>query len=135
MRKQTNPDSLTKFCAIPGCERGVKTRRGSNNSSYCAMHRSRVEAYGLAGHATVKRPGREIGWTCKGTVDCNGYLRTWFYGVETYVHRLVYLIENGDLPPTGFHIHHKDGNKLNNHPSNLEALSESEHHKLHGRTK
>lgn len=61
----------------------------------------------------------------------DGYLVTTFYGVQTYVHRLAYLIEHGELPPKGWHVHHKDGNKLNNHPSNLEALSPEEHHRIH----
>lgn len=29
-------------------------------------------------------------------------------------------------------VHHKDGNKRNNHPSNLEIMSRSDHAKLHG---
>lgn len=31
----------------------------------------------------------------------------------------------------GYHRHHKDGNKLNNNPSNIERLSNSEHAKIH----
>jgi hypothetical protein len=33
--------------------------------------------------------------------------------------------------PKGFHVHHIDGNKLNNNPENLAVMSASEHAKLH----
>lgn len=46
-------------------------------------------------------------------------------------HRYAYEQANGPIPP-GFQIHHKDGDKANNHPDNLEALSASDHMRLHG---
>jgi deoxycytidine triphosphate deaminase len=53
----------------------------------------------------------------------------------TEVAKLVYefLVRNNERPelPTGWHIHHRDENKLNNHPDNLEAISAYEHMLLH----
>lgn len=46
------------------------------------------------------------------------------------VHRLIYEEAYGPIPK-GYHIHHKDGNKLNNDLSNLEILTASEHIRLH----
>ena len=60
-------------------------------------------------------------------------------------YRLVYLPErgwisehhwiweqyNGCRVPNGFHIHHKNGDKLDNRIKNLELISASEHLKLH----
>lgn len=42
------------------------------------------------------------------------------------VHRVVYEAFCGEIP-TGFQIHHKDGNKQNNNVKNLECLSAREH--------
>lgn len=47
-----------------------------------------------------------------------------------YLHRLVWEENFGEIPPN-FHIHHKDGNKLNCDISNLELISKSEHHRMH----
>jgi len=46
------------------------------------------------------------------------------------LHRAVYRAAFGPIP-LGLDIHHKDGNKTNNDPSNLEALSRSEHIRRH----
>lgn len=48
-----------------------------------------------------------------------------------YLHRLIYEdIHKLTLLPSAI-IHHKDGNKLNNSPENLEMVSKSEHNKIH----
>ena len=49
---------------------------------------------------------------------------------HTRIHRLVYEAFVGEIPE-GYDIHHRDGNKQNNHITNLVLLSEKEHHKLH----
>lgn len=46
--------------------------------------------------------------------------------VEAYEHRVVM----GN--PAGMQVHHRDGNKANNHPSNLELVDIVEHAKHHG---
>lgn len=45
---------------------------------------------------------------------------------RTYLHRDVYEANHGPIPD-GWHVHHIDGDPLNNHPSNLEALPADEH--------
>lgn len=47
-----------------------------------------------------------------------------------HIHRLVYESFCGDLIP-GKCIHHKDGNKLNNHYSNLEQTTYKQHNNIH----
>lgn len=51
------------------------------------------------------------------------------------VHRMVYdyMVSKGQAVerPLNWHTHHKDGNRKNNHPDNLEILSPSEHITLH----
>jgi hypothetical protein len=61
----------------------------------------------------------------------NGYLRT---GRDKYVHRMVWEKHHGPIP-NGHHIHHKDGDKLNNVIENLELLTASEHGCLHHKRK
>lgn len=46
------------------------------------------------------------------------------------LHLAVYRAHHGEIPP-GFDVHHRDEDKTNNHPDNLEALSRSDHLKRH----
>lgn len=46
------------------------------------------------------------------------------------LHEDIWQHHNGPIPP-GHHIHHRDGNALNNDPSNLVALTEAEHKAHH----
>ena len=51
-----------------------------------------------------------------GTVGKRGYKTLSIAGKRWYVHRLIFLMENGYLPDL---VDHKDGVKTNNAPSNL----------------
>ena len=42
------------------------------------------------------------------------------------LHRAVWQAIYGEIPH-GCHVHHRDGNRTNNHPSNLELLAAAEH--------
>jgi len=64
----------------------------------------------------------------RGTVVIEGKKR------EILLHRYVYMCEVGEIPEK-HHIHHRDGNKLNNDISNLECLTMTEHFRFHARTK
>lgn len=46
------------------------------------------------------------------------------------LHCEIWKEHNGEIPK-GYHIHHKDGDPLNNDISNLECISSSEHHQKH----
>lgn len=48
-----------------------------------------------------------------------------------YLHRAIWRKSFGEIPD-GFEVHHKDEDKLNNKPSNLELLTQSDHGKAHG---
>jgi hypothetical protein len=67
-------------------------------------------------------------------IDNNGYLR--FNSSDKLVHRWVAEKTIGRSLCPGEVVHHKDGNKLNNSPNNLQVFSsQDEHHSLHRRRK
>jgi hypothetical protein len=49
---------------------------------------------------------------------------------KTTLHKFKYENKHGTLLPC-FHLHHKDGNKLNNNINNLELLTPQEHALVH----
>lgn len=49
---------------------------------------------------------------------------------RTSLHRQVYIDTYGEIP-VGHDVHHKDEDKFNNHPANLEALPHSSHMSHH----
>lgn len=51
-------------------------------------------------------------------------------GRPRYLHRDIYAATHGQIPE-GYDVHHKDGNPLNNDISNLEAIPEGDHYRLH----
>ena len=63
----------------------------------------------------------------------NGYYKLPHEQGGDYMHRYVWAKFNGVIKK-GYHIHHKDGDKTNNHISNLEIMSASDHSKLHAKT-
>lgn len=52
-------------------------------------------------------------------------------------YRVIYEQAYGPIPTDEdgrtYDIHHRDGNRFNNHPSNLQALSKLEHYRVHER--
>ena len=50
---------------------------------------------------------------------------------RSYLHRDIWEANFGEIP-FGYEVHHKDGNKENNDPSNFECLESSEHGRKHG---
>jgi hypothetical protein len=49
-----------------------------------------------------------------------------------YLHRDIYIEANGPIPE-GYHIHHKDGDSLNNSLENLECLTPKQHCAAHSK--
>jgi len=56
----------------------------------------------------------------------DGYPRVWIGNKNQRVHHMVYKEHYGDIPKD-YEVHHKDGNKMNWCPENLEAVTRSEH--------
>lgn len=47
------------------------------------------------------------------------------------LHLLMFWKHNGRLPKKGYHVHHQDENKMNNHPENLKERKSSTHGRIH----
>lgn len=67
-----------------------------------------------------------------GTICKNGYRAITINNRRVYEHRLVWEQHYGEIPK-GYHIHHKNGNKLDNRIENLVMISNSEHQKIHSK--
>jgi hypothetical protein len=66
----------------------------------------------------------------KGTITPKGYLKFWHNGKSIFAHRIEWEKHHGEIP-NGMQIHHKDGNKLNNHIDNLQLVDPLTHRRLH----
>lgn len=66
----------------------------------------------------------------KFTLRENGYYAE-TTGDREYLHREVWRVEKGPIPE-GYEVHHRDEDKANNAPGNLQLLTGSEHGSLHG---
>ena len=66
------------------------------------------------------------------TESGNGYMKA---SASTsggqFVHKMAYEFFSGEAIPDGYVVHHKDGNKQNNVPKNLEMMSDADHRRLH----
>ncbi len=74
-------------------------------------------------------------------LDKHGYKREGFTLHSNLTHRQVayreiYLKDRGSYPlPFGaYQVHHIDGDKSNDHPSNLMIVTKEQHESIHGRT-
>ncbi|NQY00576.1 MAG: HNH endonuclease [Pseudoalteromonas sp.] len=72
---------------------------------------------------------KKCGW-----VDKGGYLRITIGDRDIMAHRLLWYMENGDIPD-GYQIDHIDGNPLNNIIENLRLVTCSQNNKNKGKYK
>lgn len=89
-----------------------------------------ISEYGII-RRTTNGKNRPVGSVVRPAKDKNGYhfARLWNRDTQesrtASVHRLVMLAFVGE-PPEGHEVNHKDGNKTNNHISNLEYMTHYE---------
>jgi hypothetical protein len=128
--KRLGTDNKNKYCA--SCSR-ARPR--------ACFHRSRSSMDGLgvtcrdcmnARRKQVRRMGdaakRRRGDAASGP---GNYKKIHIPGMGKWMeHRVVWTLKYGPIPP-GYIVHHRDGNKRNNHPRNLELLSLNEHMRRH----
>lgn len=103
-------------CIVAGCGKRVGPR-----DCYCSMHRARLVRRKSLDRL---RQGRHLG--------SNGYMVVWIAGVgQRYEHRIVAEKMLGRKLMGWESVHHKDKNKLNNSPDNLEIVESSVHMTRH----
>lgn len=114
----------TPVCRIEGCGRPAWSR------GLCGAHYNKLRLYGdpLAGKT---RAPNGSGYICR-----EGYHHVSFGGVEKPEHVRICEKAIGKPLPSGAVVHHVDGNRLNNDPSNLIICQDAAYHNLlHARTR
>ena len=67
-----------------------------------------------------------------GTIGKNGYRLFLIRGIRIYEHRKIWEEAYGKIPKD-CHVHHKNGNKLDNRIENLELIKKTEHTSKHAK--
>ena len=110
-----------------------------------AGYRKNCSLY-CSNHGRQKNTGRthfkkgELPWNkdkSDGIITKAGYRMIRIDDKYIMEHRLVWCSQPENLKyiPEGFHIHHGDGNKLNNDPDNLFLMTEADHESFHSQIK
>lgn len=112
----TEEEAKTKVCAVAGCDRprSEKAGRGMCNAHY---HRFRA---GKSLEGVIQQRG--AGW-----ISSHGYR----YIGSKGEHRLIMERILGRELHYNEVVHHRDGNPLNNDPSNLELMDRGDHIREH----
>jgi hypothetical protein len=109
-----------KQCSIDGCEKKHKSR------GFCKIHYERFMRNGVP-----ELTRRESG---SGSIDKDGYLLVSVDSKSFRAHRLIAEERTGVKIVPPIIVHHVDGDKLNNDPSNLVICpNESYHRMIHRR--
>jgi hypothetical protein len=115
---------MTKLCCIEGCG------RPHDSLGYCGMHAQRVRRYGDPNHITGPEQHREA---CRRAALAYKDAKPTTYRKRhnRHEHRVVAEQMLGRPLLPGEIVHHKDGNKHNNAPENLEVMTQAEHMRRH----
>lgn len=110
---RTNPDRPK--CEVDGCERRTTCR------GYCKMHHTRVLLEGAPGEATARRAPNG-----SGCINPNGYRLIHVRGVPMLEHRAIMAQVVGRALLDHEEVHHRNGDRADNRPENLELWSTSQ---------
>lgn len=113
-----------KKCPIKSCNRNQR------DIGYCGMHAQRIRRYGDPNFITSEKERRTRLRNAQpnlGKVQKHSYKK--FHG--RHEHRVIAEKMIGRKLKRNEIVHHRDGDRHNNKPSNLEIMSQSEHCRLH----
>lgn len=121
------------------CECGCGKRTAIVTHTFRARRHFRGHPYPFAhGHGRRKRRAESHKWKGGRITNAGGYVLVYVpdhpdAGAKGYVfeHRLVMERVLGRRLRRDEHVHHRDGDKQNNEPENLEAMSPEEHARHH----
>lgn len=100
-----------RICQVPGCGQDVIHA----GNKICAMHRARLRREGSVGES-----GRRNGRFGDGCINKNGYRVVPVDGVRILEHRYLMSQSLGRPLLPWEHVHHKNGQRADNAPENLE---------------
>ena len=83
------------------------------------------------GHVCSRRTGEKITFSMHADGHLHMVVRFEGKKPSIFYHEAVYMLHHNRPIIEGNDIHHIDGNKLNNHPSNLVELTHLQHHRIH----
>lgn len=104
------------MCTVKGCNRTAEKR------GFCQMHYRRWQRHGDP--LMVKKRANGSGCIY---IDREGYFRVQFGRRSEKLHRLIMEAVLGRKLSPDEIVHHRDHNKWNNHPANLELTTRSKH--------
>ena len=96
-------------CLVDGCETPGVAR------GYCMKHYARLKKRGCTGEAALERAEQGTG-----SITESGYRKIKTPSGYEFEHRLVMAKTLGRALREGENVHHRDGDRLNNDPANLE---------------
>ena len=113
-------------CRVVDCPR-VKFSSNGAARGYCDRHYQVWRRNGVPETARTRRRGQ-------GTINSYGYKVQYINGTRILAHRWVMAQHLGRALHSSEHVHHINGDKLDNRIVNLQLLSSSAHRLAHRRT-
>lgn len=115
-------------CCVEGCNKNIRETHGS--SGMCGKHAQRVRRYGDPHYVTSSEVFKEKLHRLRFS-QFPAKPTTYRKYKKRHHHRVVAEQILGRPLAKGEIVHHKDGNKHNNSPDNLEVMTQSQHMKEH----